>query len=394
MSTRGTVRDRVSSFPRRCSDSTREGRRLGEPPETQRTTTPSRDGLSMRTRNARALDASWNCLRASLALSLALLLPSVALPAEFPPALELLPEGASQVRFHPKAPFVALIDSERRIRIWSTQPWSEKKVLEGTKDSLSLRFSPSGRWLAVRDSKQIQVWKAKDWTLETKINTQACGLAAATSAAFFTPDDEFMIVPASKDSVDALVYRTKDWSLTERLNAGRDTSSKQGNVWCFDMDPKGQWIIVGKLRLHFWAKKKKGWRLVGTEARQAMQQGFRPPMARFDPKGKAVATVSPTGVVKIRRRRDMKVVVSWRPQPQRGVYDLEYALDGKKIFTCAEDFRVFNATTGELLATLAFPKPASPCNGLRLSPDGKFLIAIGKDRPRVYAMEQVSAACR
>ncbi|MCA8960957.1 MAG: WD40 repeat domain-containing protein [Planctomycetes bacterium] len=322
--------------------------------------------------------------------------PQLAFSAEIPAPIHQLPEGADLVEFHPKAPLVAFRDQKGFVRIWSTESWSEKRVLEESRVTQSLRFSPEGRWLAVRSAKKVQVWKTTDWTLATSIDVEALGLAAATTAPSFTPDAASMVVAVSdgEEAADALVYRTEDWTLSERLISRQKTTSPAGTLWCFDMDPKGTWIIAGRPKLHFWKRREKGWELVGTEAREAVPQRFRRAMTRFDPTGEWVATVSAIGSVRIRRRKDMRPIATWPTADKRGIYDLEFTRDGAKFLTCAEDLRLFETKTGKTLGTLEVPASARPLDGLSLSPDGTLLVVVGKDRPRVYTMSSIEMACR
>jgi WD40 repeat protein/serine/threonine protein kinase len=224
-----------------------------------------------------------------------------------------------------------------------------------------LTFSPDGRRLASSEGKTVKIWDATTgnavWTSPEQ--------RAPLSTIAFSPDGR-SVASGSADLSGRVHAEVKLWDA--------QTGELRRTLLAFS--PDGQRLASGGMdhTIKLWD--------VATGRETLTLRGHQLPIrgVAFSPDGRQLASASLDRTVRVWDATPLEERPGEEPltlpvNPDGGVLDVAFHLDGERLATAADDIKLWNRHTGKKLFSLA---DSEGCECIAFSPDGQRL-AGGKD---------------
>jgi WD40 repeat protein len=301
-------------------------------------------------------------------------------------------EAAQCLAFSRDSKFLAVGDVTDRVHVWALESGKELYCLPPMPDAVTcLTFSPDGKTLAVGAWQRIRLWDA---TTGKEILAHG-GSTTQINHVTFTPDNKAAVTWSG----DLLSGQTI--TFWDPLTGHERNRLPEGRGDLIGFSPAGN-LLFGK------AGKIVEWPMNVDKALRTLKVIDRAPpdgivelTAKFSRDGTMIVTGSndrtirlwdwKTGDLRWSARRENKGVRF--PADIGGHWPLGFTHDGKAVVSMADDavIRLWDVATGKEVRSFRINAKSA-----RLSPDGKFLLAIGKHiaAPDGHSEESSSAPPR
>lgn len=138
--------------------------------------------------------------------------------------------------FSPDGQYLASANENTQAVLWRTSDWGQERVLaEGLSDTIDIKFSPNGSYLALSSGTTLRVWRTSSW--DVPLYTKELGPFYSDSSRgvplAFSPDGQRVAVrfgSSSSDVSTVRVYRAADGAQLHSVAVG-DNQYKVNYVW-------------------------------------------------------------------------------------------------------------------------------------------------------------------
>ncbi len=297
-------------------------------------------------------------------------------------------------RFSPDGKTILTASADSTAKLWDPNTGALKATLQGHSDSIqSAWFSSDGKMIATSsDDKTAKLWDAQTGALKHTLG----GHTNAVRFVEFSPDGQSIVTSSAFQSGPAKLWDTQTGALKASFS-----HKDESTIFSAKFSPDGKWVATASTdnTVKLWNAKtgKLQATIHGSSGRWMMGYEDQFLSAGFSPDGKTLVTSSSDTTAKLWdvQSRTLKRTLGGHPS---WVSKAKFSPDGKTVLTSSlsqngqnENFRLWNAKTGALVASITEPRPLLSETFSQFSPDGKTLITPSKDRGVKFWNSQTGA---
>ncbi len=258
----------------------------------------------------------------------------------------------SGLAYAPDGKTLASVSWDGAVRLWEADTGKPVRVLRGrqTDWTLSVAFSPDGRWLAQtagHGPASVRLWDTATGKLVRELAGHVPrGNHGGARAAVFTPDSRTLLSAGEDRTV-------RFWD----VETGKELARLEGAGFPLAVSPDGKWLAAGSSNADSTVRL---WDLA-TRKRVHAPAGHRAAVntVAYSPDGTRLATGGRDETVRVWGAATGKQLLCFKAN-QYDVGSVAFSPDGKRLLSANNDVLLWDAATGKALGTVAKAVKAMP----------------------------------